>query len=258
MVETSFVRSGFGLVALALVPAALSAGLALAAPSGTGVRNANALTDATALAVPKSISGPVRVVDGDTLDIGATRVRLEGIDAPEAGQTCPARYLGGALGPWNCGQAATSRLRHLTTLTTVTCEPTGSDTHGRTLAICYAAGRDLNAELVRAGLAWAFVKYSDRYVREEAEARRRRLGIWESPEAPQPAWEYRSLRWTLAATGAPEGCAIKGNISEGGHIYHTPWSPWYDKVSIDIARGERWFCDEAEAIKAGWRAAVVR
>ena len=43
------------------------------------------------------VSGIARVVDGDTLDLAGRRIRLEGIDAPEAGQTCPGRYVGGIL-----------------------------------------------------------------------------------------------------------------------------------------------------------------
>ena len=51
--------------------------------------------------------------------------------------------------------------------------------------------------------------------------------------------------------------AIKGNITSNGHIYHMPWSAWYDRVKIDEKRGERWFCSEAEATAAGWRPAAA-
>lgn len=49
-------------------------------------------------------------------------------------------------------------------------------------------------------------------------------------------------------------CRIKGNISESGRIYHVPGSEWYDRTQINTSRGERWFCSEAEAKAAGWRA----
>ncbi len=60
-----------------------------------------------------------------------------------------------------------------------------------------------------------------------------------------------------AAAAAPvEGCPIKGNINQDGErIYHTPWSPWYDRTQINEAMGERWFCDEAAAVDSGWRTA---
>jgi hypothetical protein len=58
-------------------------------------------------------------------------------------------------------------------------------------------------------------------------------------------------------TKAPDpNCPIKGNInSKGERIYHTPWgSRNYDRTKINTAKGERWFCNEAEAVAAGWRA----
>jgi len=57
------------------------------------------------------------------------------------------------------------------------------------------------------------------------------------------------------SAAAPAGdCRIKGNISDRGRIYHLPGSESYDRTKIDTARGERWFCTEAEARAAGWRA----
>ncbi len=55
---------------------------------------------------------------------------------------------------------------------------------------------------------------------------------------------------------ASEKCAIKGNINaKGKRIYHLPGGKWYDRTRIDPAKGERWFCSEAEARAAGWRKA---
>jgi hypothetical protein len=49
---------------------------------------------------------------------------------------------------------------------------------------------------------------------------------------------------------------IKGNISRtsGDRIYHVPGSSSYEETIIDESAGERWFCSEAEARRAGWRA----
>jgi hypothetical protein len=124
------------------------------------------------------------------------------------------------------------------------------------LGLCSLGAIDLNAEMVRRGLAWAFVKYSRTYVDAEAEARTLRLGIWDGEATP--AWIYRARAWEQADDAAPGGCAIKGNISRAGHVYHLPWSPWYGKVKVDPQRGERWFCSEAEAQAAGWRPAYMR
>jgi len=58
------------------------------------------------------------------------------------------------------------------------------------------------------------------------------------------------------SAGAPQGCAIKGNISrKGERIYHVPGQEHYGATRISTGKGERWFCSEAEARAAGWRRA---
>ena len=198
-----------------------------------------------------AITGSVRVIDGDTIGIGQLRVRLEGIDAPEVGQTCQAK--GGAT--WPCGSAAATALEKLIAGNPVRCDRRGLDKYGRTLAVCFARGRDINADMVRQGLAWAFVKYSSSYVKEEAAARAEQRGIWQA--ATTPAWDYRKGHWETAEPQAPSGCAIKGNITKSGRIYHMPWSPWYAQIRMEPDKGKRWFCSEAEALTAGWRPVQV-
>jgi len=193
------------------------------------------------------LAGFARVVDGDTIVIGSTRVRLEGIDAPETGQTCKRRLVGA----WACGTEATGVLARLIEGKQVRCEPHGLDKYGRTLGVCFLGGQNVNAWMVRHGHAWAFVKYSTSYVREEAAARAQRIGVWQGEAIPP--WEYREHRWVSAEQQAPRGCAIKGNITAHGKIYHMPWSPWYAQIKMDQERGRRWFCTEAEAMAAGWR-----
>ena len=202
-------------------------------------------------AVGQGVQGPVRVIDGDTIDVGETRIRLEGIDAPEAGQSCKRKWFGW----WACGHEATAALRRLTEGRTVSCDPRGTDKYSRVLAVCYVDGVDINAQMVRQGHAWAFVKYSQSYVREETQARAAGLGIWQGQS--EPAWEYRAKRWAAAEDKAPEGCAIKGNVTKTGRIYHMPWSPWYSRIRIEPEKGKRWFCSEAEALAAGWRPVQV-
>ena len=196
---------------------------------------------------PATLTGPAPVVDGDTLAIGGIRIRLEGIDAPEAGQTCRTA----AAVSWRCGAEASGALGRLIQGKDVSCEPRGSDKYGRMLGICFVGDQDINAWMVRQGYAWAFVKYSTTYMKEEAQARTGQLGIWQG-EA-MPAWDYRAQRWTSAEPQAPEGCAIKGNVTANGKIYHMPWSPWYAQIKMEPERGRRWFCSEAEALSAGWR-----
>ncbi|NJO32164.1 MAG: thermonuclease family protein [Rhodospirillales bacterium] len=193
------------------------------------------------------LAGLAKVVDGDTIILNDTRVRLEGIDAPEAGQTCRRRLLG----RWPCGTEATLALARLVEGKHVACEPRGLDRYGRTLGACFLGRQDVNAWMVRQGHAWAFVRYSSSYTREEAQARAEHIGIWQGEATPP--WEYREQRWTRAEQQAPQGCAIKGNVTAHGKIYHMPWSPWYAQIRMDLDKGRRWFCTEAEAMAAGWR-----
>ena len=65
------------------------------------------------------IVGDVRVIDGDSIVVGTTRVRLEGIDAPETAQTCGRKWFGS----WPCGTAATEALARLIGSKPVRCEP---------------------------------------------------------------------------------------------------------------------------------------
>ena len=111
--------------------------------------------------------------------------------------------------------------------------------------------------MIEAGLAWAYVEYSSDYAAGEAAAQTDGRGVWQA--TAQAPWDYRADRWSRAVEAAPGGCPIKGNISaKDERIYHTPWSPWYGRTRITEAKGERWFCDEAEAQAAGWRAAEGR
>jgi endonuclease YncB( thermonuclease family) len=194
-------------------------------------------------------SGPAIVVDGDTLDIGSVRIRLHGIDAPEADQRCAAARGG----DWACGDAATARLAELVEGRSVTCAPRERDTYGRVIAVCVVNELDLGKALVTEGLAWAFVRFSADYAELEEGPRKIGAGVWQADTAT--AWDWRASAWERAVAEAPRGCPIKGNINRAGErIYHTPWSPWYARTHIDESRGQRWFCDEAEAIAAGWRA----
>jgi endonuclease YncB( thermonuclease family) len=194
--------------------------------------------------------GPATVVDGDTIRIDETRIRLHGIDAPETAQICNAA----AGGTWACGVEATRALRAMLTGHEVSCRPVTRDRYGRTVARCFVGAVDIQADMVRRGLAWAFVKYSSDYLSEEAEARAAHRGIWQADT--QTAWEFRAARWAEYDKSAPEGCAIKGNVNRRGErIYHMPWGLDYSKVKMDLTKGKRWFCSEGEAEQAGWRIA---
>jgi endonuclease YncB( thermonuclease family) len=192
----------------------------------------------------------VRVVDGDTLIVGPTRVRLGGIDAPEAGQTCSDKRGKS----WPCGVAATAELISLVRGRAVRCVPDGRDRYGRTLAECFAGGENLNAHMVRRGYAWAFVRYSRRYVAEEAAARHEGIGIWQG-EA-MPAWEYRARLRAHAVADPEQGCAIKDIVA--GYFDRAPDSPWFAQMHRELRRGQRWLCSKAAAFASAWHVAHAR
>ena len=207
-----------------------------------------------AMALTVSVAGAtadsVRVVDGDTIRIDGTTFRLHGIDAPEAGQTCN----DASGGSWRCGDEATRHLEALIGDLVPLCDDRGLDDFDRVLAVCTVSGVDINRLMVLDGYAWAFRRYSEDYVPDEEVAHATGMQIWQA--ATQSAWDYRAAMWDFAVQEAPDGCPIKGNISDNGHIYHAPWSPWYAKTKVSVDRGEQWFCSEREAIDAGWRAPI--
>lgn len=188
--------------------------------------------------------------DGDSFEIWNQRIRLLGIDAPEFGQEC--KRASGAV--YACGDESLKFLKRYVANTEVKCEGDAKDDHGRLLATCFVNGKNLNETLVRKGWAVAFIRYDDRYLNQEKQAKTEKLGLWQG-EFQRPA-SYRNKAWNSAAEQRKEDCVIKGNINRKGiRIYHTPWgSRHYSRTKINTSYGERWFCSEAEAVKAGWRA----
>ncbi len=195
------------------------------------------------------IVGPARVIDGDTLEVRGQRIRLHGIDAPESGQTCRADGK-----TWRCGRKAAFALTDKIGRAPVTCEERDRDRYGRIVAKCSVGGKDLGEWMVLRGWALAYRQYSTAYVDEEAAAQAAAVGMWRGEFIPP--WEWRRGK-RLASQAAPQpmGCLVKGNINrKGERIYHVPSSRWYDRTKIDLSKGERWFCTEEDAQKAGWRA----
>ncbi|MCB1333470.1 MAG: thermonuclease family protein [Roseivivax sp.] len=198
--------------------------------------------------------GPIRVIDGDTLDVGGVRVRLFGIDAPELDQRC-----GTASAPmWACGAWAAAEVRARYQGRAATCAQIETDRYGRTVARCTVDGQDMGRALVRDGLAFAFRRYSMDYDLDEKIAAVQGRGLHGAGVQPPDAFRATARAAAAAASlaDAPEGCTIKGNISsDGKRIYHRPGQRNYDETRIDTRRGERWFCTPEDAESAGWRAA---
>ena len=139
-------------------------------------------------AAPKqeTLTGIPKITDGDTIRIGNTRIRLYGIDAPEAKQTCTA---GGKK--WRCGWEATNALANIVGKHWVTCSKRDTDRYGRVVAVCRAGPIELGAWMVGNGWAVAYRRYSTDYVQDENDAKASRKGMWRG-EFMMP-WKWRSF-----------------------------------------------------------------
>jgi endonuclease YncB( thermonuclease family) len=192
-------------------------------------------------------NGVVRIVDADTIDVGGVRVRLFGIDAPEMGQPCSADGR-----EWDCGAWTRDAVSNRFEGAYARCKTVDTDRYGRVVAQCAVDGQDMGRMIVHSGLAWAYRRYSETYDLDEKAAAIAGRGLW-AVEVQLPS-DYRAA--AVAVDNAPTGaCAIKGNISNGGRIYHLPGQEHYGRTRINPANGERWFCSASEAEAAGWRAA---
>ena len=134
----------------------------------------------------REITGPVRAGDGDSLNIGATRIRLHGIDAVELAQHCK-----DAAGQDHaCGAEAQRALEDLVRNRVVRCdERHGVDQYGRIAAVCTADGIDLNAAMVDAGYAVAYRQHSLAYVPNEDRTKAAKKGLWAG--SFQMPWDWR-------------------------------------------------------------------
>jgi endonuclease YncB( thermonuclease family) len=198
------------------------------------------------------MSGNARVVDGDTIEVAGTRIRLHGIDAPESKQLC----LRGNVS-WRCGIRSTEALREMVHGTIISCQERDVDRYGRIVAVCHANDTNLNAQMVSLGMAVAYQKYSEDFLVLEALAKANKIGLW-AGKFVLP-WEWRRgkrLTSNISKNAIRSGCQIKGNIdSKGKRIYHLPNTQWYSRTVINASKGEKWFCSEKDAIESGWRKA---
>jgi micrococcal nuclease len=117
------------------------------------------LTSTAYAAEPHVISGQNRVLDGDTVVVGETHVRLKGVDAPERGT--------------ELGEFAREIMIEIVNGSDLTCQLTGEKTHRREVGYCFTSeGVDINREIIAQGLALACPRYSTRYVEfEQAETK---------------------------------------------------------------------------------------
>jgi endonuclease YncB( thermonuclease family) len=120
-------------------------------------------------------------VDGDTI-VNGTTYRIWGIDAHELHQPC--------LDGWPGGIELARMLEGLVLGKRIECEFRGRDRYGRSIGLCRADARDLGADMVGAGMAWAFTRYSSDYIDEERSAIGNRVGV-HAHDCEKP-WDWRA------------------------------------------------------------------
>ena len=179
----------------------------------------------------EDLSGRAVVIDGDTIDVAGSRIRLYGIDAPESKQTCRAEGQ-----RWACGEQATRALTDRIGSKTVQCEERDRDSFGRIVAVCQLAGQDLNAWLVAQGWALAYREFSEAYVAEEAAAEVAGLGIWRG--AFVAPWEWR--RGVRLEERVLEGRVLEnpraGSVQSGIGVI-SGWVCEAEQIEIEFAHG---------------------
>jgi endonuclease YncB( thermonuclease family) len=132
-------------------------------------------------------SQELRVVDADTIHLNGEKIRFTGIDTPELKQTC---IKEGVINP--CGVIAKEILIEKISDNKVECISEGKDQYKRTLAECFVNGESLSSYLVRRGYAFAYRKYSKKFITDEDYAKVNQIGMW-SMEFDYP-WDYRKLK----------------------------------------------------------------
>ena len=132
-------------------------------------------------------SQDIKITDGDTIRINGEKIRFSGIDTPELSQTCLKQ---GIKAP--CGITAKQILIDKIADNKIVCIREGKDQYKRTLAECFVNNESLSSYLVRSGYAFAYRKYSKKFIIDENYAKVNQLGMW-SMKFEYP-WDYRKKK----------------------------------------------------------------
>ena len=129
----------------------------------------------------------IKIVDGDTIHLNGEKIRFSGIDTPELKQTCLKEGT-----KVSCGVTAKQILIDKIANNSVECISEGKDQYNRTLAECFVNNESLSSYLVRSGYAFAYRRYSKKFIPDEDHARINKIGMW-SMEFDYP-WNYRKFK----------------------------------------------------------------
>jgi endonuclease YncB( thermonuclease family) len=129
-------------------------------------------------------SQTIKIVDGDTIHLNGEKIRFTGIDTPELKQSCLKDGVKDL-----CGVTAKQILIDKIGNNNVECISEGKDQYKRTLAECFVNNESLSSYLVRSGYAFAYRRYSKKFIADEDFARINKIGMW-SMKFDYP-WNYR-------------------------------------------------------------------
>ena len=129
-------------------------------------------------------SQDIKITDGDTIKINGEKIRFSGIDTPELKQICVKNGVKNS-----CGIKAKQILTDKIANNKVNCISEGKDQYKRTLAECFVNNESLSSYLVKSGYAFAYRKYSKKFIKDENYARIKKIGMW-SMKFEYP-WDYR-------------------------------------------------------------------
>ena len=133
-----------------------------------------------------SFADNLKVVDGDTIVLNGEKIRFSGINTPELKQTCIDKDQ-----EVFCGVLAKILLIEKIGNETPECISEGKDIYKRTLAECFIDGESLSSFLVRSGYAFAYRKYSTKFIKDEDFAKANKLGMWAMTF--QYPWDFRKV-----------------------------------------------------------------
>ena len=129
-------------------------------------------------------SQDIKITDGDTIKIDGEKIRFSGIDTPELKQTCIKDRVKNS-----CGIKAKQILIDKISNNKVNCITEGKDQYKRTLAECFVNSESLSSYLVKSGYAFAYRKYSKKFIKDEDYARMKKIGMWSMKF--EYRWQYR-------------------------------------------------------------------
>ena len=166
----------------------------------------------------------VGISDGDTISVlhegKAEKIRVYGVDCPESHQ--------------DFGQKAKQFTSSMVFGKVVEIQPKDTDRHGRTVGLVTLDGKSLNEALVKAGMAWVYVKYCKepfctQWNQSQEEARSKRIGLWSIPN-PTPPWEFRHPK--SGASSESKSKSVQGPVIYHGNtslmVLHRPGCRGYD------------------------------